>query len=148
MPVSRLCPCGTKITNRCVIGGKVVNTQRRKFCYVCSPFGNGNGPKIGRTPTRNVQARKESVIRAQKKLRRNRKIRLINMLGGKCARCGYSRCFRALDFHHVDRSTKEFNLSNLGYTCSWDRLVKEAAKCELMCANCHREEEESVEMGR
>lgn len=65
----------------------------------------------------------------------------VEMLGGKCSRCGYSKSLRALQFHHLDPSQKSFGLSN-GNTRSWKRHEEEIRKCVLLCANCHAEEEE------
>lgn len=31
------------------------------------------------------------------------------------------------------------NVSELLYTKSWDTVLKEIAKCELVCSNCHKE---------
>ena len=53
--------------------------------------------------------------------------------------CGYSKDKTALDFHHIDESTKEFGLSDRGMTRSWEKIKAEVAKCILVCANCHRE---------
>lgn len=137
--------CGETIKAREVIDGKVINTQRRVYCYNCSPFGSGNNKsakceaiadeiKINRKKKNKDQYRKY-----QKGLRRERKSRLIEMFGGECVRCGYNKCENALEFHHIEEHTKAFSLSNLGYTCAWERLVEEAKKCQLICANCHRE---------
>ena len=61
--------------------------------------------------------------------------------GGRCVRCGYGKCLRALDFHHIDSSTKVFCVGQrLGKT--WDDVIREANKCELLCANCHREQQD------
>jgi hypothetical protein len=60
--------------------------------------------------------------------------------GGCCAICGYDRNAAALQFHHVDPATKEFTLRN-GDTRSLERMRAEAAKCVLLCANCHAEVE-------
>lgn len=68
---------------------------------------------------------------------RDFKQRLVDLSGGRCSKCGYDRCIAALDFHHRDPSIKEFNLKT---SVPWDRLVEEAKKCDLLCANCHREE--------
>lgn len=58
--------------------------------------------------------------------------------GGKCVSCGYDSCRAALEFHHLDKSSKEFNPSK-GYKRSWEVLKAELDKCVLLCANCHRE---------
>lgn len=57
---------------------------------------------------------------------------------GRCVRCGFADA-RALDFHHVDPATKRFSVANIGVHRPSDaRLLAEIAKCELLCANCHR----------
>lgn len=58
--------------------------------------------------------------------------------GGKCCICGYNKYVGALDFHHVDPSQKEFNISRLRlYT--WERVKMELDKCVCVCKNCHAE---------
>lgn len=69
--------------------------------------------------------------------RRNLKERAVMLLGGKCCICGYSRCVNSLDFHHVYPAAKEFQIS--GSIRSWERVLKELAKCVLLCKNCHGE---------
>jgi hypothetical protein len=69
--------------------------------------------------------------------RRERKQALVEKLGGKCARCSYARCLNALDFHHKD-DNKEGEVGKL-LGISMVRALEEARKCELVCANCHRE---------
>jgi hypothetical protein len=66
---------------------------------------------------------------------------LVEEAGGKCTLCGYDRCVAALQFHHLDPSTKAFGLSRKGVTKGIDSLRAEAAKCVLLCANCHAEVE-------
>lgn len=72
-----------------------------------------------------------------KKSRRQRKQLLVDYLGGKCVRCGYSLCLDALDFHHIDKTKKDFHLSKK-WEC-FDRCIEEVKKCILLCSNCHRE---------
>jgi hypothetical protein len=81
--------------------------------------------------------------RAEAVTRRRRKVKaiLVEEAGGRCALCGYDRCVAALQFHHVDPSTKSFGLSRKGVTRGLDVLREEAAKCTLLCANCHAEVE-------
>ena len=76
-----------------------------------------------------------------------RKIKLIELSGGKCNVCGYNKNISALHFHHKDANKKEFTLD--GRTLSnkkWELLLKEHEKCELLCANCHQEHH-NPEMG-
>lgn len=73
--------------------------------------------------------------------RRGAKAKLIAEAGGECRRCGYGCCPAALQFHHLDPATKSFALSLRGVTRSMDALRAEAAKCVLLCANCHAEVE-------
>jgi len=68
--------------------------------------------------------------------RRNNKQRAVKMLGGKCCKCGYNKCLKALEFHHPD-DNKEKNISKLLW--SWNKLIVEIKKCILICSNCHKE---------
>lgn len=56
-------------------------------------------------------------------------------------KCGYNKNLAALDFHHRDPKEKVLLLdmrtfSNTGI----ESLEIEIAKCDILCANCHREE--------
>lgn len=71
------------------------------------------------------------------KIRRYRtKKAAINLLGGKCVRCGYNKNFVALEFHHPN-SDKDFNIGS-ATNKSWESIKDEILKCELICSNCHR----------
>lgn len=89
----------------------------RKYCLECSPATNN--------PTQRLKAMKKKVV---------------ELKGGKCIRCGYDKCIDALEFHHVDPSTKDFKMANTGAAPSFEKYLEEANKCILLCANCHREE--------
>lgn len=58
--------------------------------------------------------------------------------GKPCADCGKSFHFSAMDFDHVtgDKVDNVASMPSNGY--SWDTILEEIAKCELVCANCHR----------
>lgn len=56
--------------------------------------------------------------------------------GAKCCRCGYDKYIGALDFHHRDPAEKDPTWSR-GW--SLPKLKKELDKCDIVCANCHRE---------
>ena len=73
--------------------------------------------------------------------RRQVKRRLVEEAGGRCRICGFSGHPAALQFHHLDPKTKEFHLSCQGHSRSIQRMRTEAAKCVLLCANCHAQVE-------
>ena|ERR1700761_5526365 len=73
--------------------------------------------------------------------RRQVKLTLVREAGGACRLCGYDRCLAALEFHHLVPAEKRFSLSYRGVARSLARAREEAAKCVLLCANCHAEVE-------
>jgi len=66
--------------------------------------------------------------RAERVKARRRRIKeiLAAEAGGRCVICGYDRCLRALGFHHVDPSQKEFGVAFRGATRSLARARAEA----------------------
>jgi hypothetical protein len=75
----------------------------------------------------------------QKKRAINRKLDLINQMGGKCS-CGYNKNLAALVFHHVNPNTKSFELDSRRISnMSMEDLISESKKCILLCHNCHME---------
>lgn len=120
------------MNNECVECSKVF-TSARKTMYCCDAcrqkYQYNKRKQNGENPYLN-----------QKERGINKKIKAVLSLGGKCISCGYNKNLSALEFHHIDPSIKEFALdlrvfSNL----SDDKLNIELEKCELLCANCHRE---------
>lgn len=77
-----------------------------------------------------------STYRYQKEQRKAVKAQLVAERGGRCEACGYDTATAALEFHHRDAASKEFQVSR--GSVSRGRLWAEAAKCDLLCANCHR----------
>ena len=86
------------------------------------------------------RCRQERVARRRRTIKRI----LVEEAGGACSACGYDACIAAMQFHHVDPATKEFALSSEGVTRSIARARAEAAKCVLLCANCHAEVEAGI----
>ena len=58
---------------------------------------------------------------------------LLEKLGGKCVECGSTE---ALEFDHIDPSTKSFNIS-AGYHKPKEVLENELSKCQILCNKCH-----------
>ena len=76
--------------------------------------------------------------------RRRMKETLVAEAGGACRICGYDRCLRAMQFHHLDPATKCFAVSQNGVTLALAAARAEASKCVLLCANCHAEVESGL----
>lgn len=55
-----------------------------------------------------------------------------------CVECGESHP-ACLDFHHLDASEKDLEVP-LAVRRGWskERILKEIAKCVVLCSNCHR----------
>lgn len=94
----------------------------RKYCYTCAPH---EDEKCSHTEAVTIK-------------RRAIKNMLIQFAGGKCQHCGYDKCTRALEFHHLDPSQKDFGISKT-LTKSVAKLKEEVSKCILLCSNCHAE---------
>ena len=85
-----------------------------------------------RKQTRSAERKKEERRRAY---RRAHAV-VYDAKGGPCMDCGRAYDVVCMDFDHV-RGTKKFNLSSShGYSDATIRA--EIAKCDLVCANCHR----------
>ena len=70
------------------------------------------------------------------------KLREIKLENG-CAHCGTKEDVSKLQFHHVDRSSKEFNIST-AHSYSWKKIEEEMAKCIILCQECHINEHKST----
>lgn len=109
-----------KICEKC---GKTFTPKKygwnRKYCFECVP---------------------EEAYTSGAAVRRNIKKWAVEYKGGECERCGYNKCIEALDFHHKDPNEKDFCISDRNINQNWEEIKKELDKCEMLCANCHREE--------
>lgn len=112
------CDCGNE---------KLISSSTCKACHYKNLSLNSQSP----------EERAESNKKAVVSYRQRMKQRAIEYKGGKCVVCGYNRCIRSLQFHHLDPSEKDFNLAAV--TRKWERVKPELDKCILVCANCHGE---------
>jgi len=72
--------------------------------------------------------------------RKRSKERMLEIMGGKCAICGYNKSHSALEFHHLDPTQKDFSFGRVrANPKSWNKITQELRKCIMLCANCHRE---------
>ena len=106
--------------------------NKEKICPIC---GNTFSPKTGAANQRiccyecmpeGIQLTRGMFLAKIKRAR-----------GGKCTRCGYDKCMKALEFHHIDPQKKDFTISNDHFKLK--DAVEESKKCILICSNCHKE---------
>jgi 5-methylcytosine-specific restriction endonuclease McrA len=112
----------------------------RRVTRHCPRHGRGAFARDARGTYRCTRCSADAVSKRRRKV----KATLVAEAGGRCGLCGYDRCTGALAFHHLDPETKAFGLAEGGLARSLADARAEAAKCILLCANCHAE----VEAGR
>jgi hypothetical protein len=73
------------------------------------------------------------------KEKHNANIKIIQeeKLNRGCACCGYKENPYALDFDHLDPKSKIEGVSRMS-SRNTERVKEEMAKCQVLCANCHR----------
>gem|GEM_PF-691213 len=134
--------------------GKRINYQNRKYCFECSPKGkhkirsraknvplNESCDLCGKRLDSKTWNNRKRCNSCQVKVHRiSKKIKAINLLGGKCIDCGWKPKtvyeVAAMEFHHPNPN-KDFEVSR-NLNKKWDSIVSEILKCVLLCSNCHR----------
>lgn len=143
--------CGADIPSWVVIDGVRKNTGNRKYCLECSPWGMHNTKQIHLSkadPVDNTcQLCKRRFVADSRRVlcnacsitinRMRKKMLAISYLGGRCAECGFAGDPSSFAFHHRESETKEFEISKKMDRTSWEKLVVELDKCELLCTRCH-----------
>lgn len=144
--------CNAQIPNRTIVDGKTRNTSNRRFCLLCSSFKSKHGGPIvvgtvgvcdqcGReyVPNRNAGHRLRVCNSCRHVERRGViKAKAVVFLGGRCVGCGYNKCIRSLNFHHINPGEKDFGIGGHNIR-NWAKVKGELKKCILVCANCHGE---------
>ena len=97
----------------------IKNGGSRQFCFECVPEGLDSSQ---RTTIKRQSAKKAGV----------------KLLGGKCLKCGNDKHY-LLDFHHLDKNTKDGTPSRMLANSKFEEFFEEIQKCALLCSNCHQE---------
>lgn len=90
---------------------------KRIYCFNCNPQGSSKSITLIRRKAKEIGVKK---------------------LGSKCKKCGEDR-FYLFDFHHRNPEEKEGDLSDFSKGYDLNKFFEELEKCDLLCANCHRE---------
>jgi hypothetical protein len=135
--------CSGPLAVKIKIDGKARNLQNRHYCLICSPYKAHNTRRLTEQLSeedrqkKKAESQRRKFRKYQRKARHQRKKLLIELLGGCCQICGYSRdCLAAYDFHHRDPAAKVFEWTR-GVRRRWEKVIDEAKKCVLLCCRCH-----------
>lgn len=123
-----------------------------KRCYSCetvkplSEFYKNNAKADGlsseckecnkvRCSTWYAENKEQQLLRNALKTQKNRERWLEYLLTHPCLDCGESDPV-VLEADHL--GNKRYNISHLVQNYSWNAVLTELEKCEIVCANCHR----------
>jgi len=88
---------------------------------------------------KHYEVNKKSYIEGNKaRINRTKKLLFEYKAKTPCMDCGGRYPHFCMDFDHRDPETKLFNVSVLAHRGGKQKLLDEMAKCDLVCANCHR----------
>jgi hypothetical protein len=137
--------CNQQFNNIIYHNGILCRSTGRTHCYTCKPF-----ISRGKTIKYCLNCKQSSSISGLNQNGKCRtcalkdiKVYALNYLGNKCCVCGYNKCKSALEFHHRNPKEKEFSIGE-ARTKNLEKIKAELDKCDLLCANCHREEHERL----
>lgn len=126
-----LCGCGTLIKNKDKYG--------RDKHFVSGHNGRKYEDKTQHKREWNHRNR-ESRYQLKKAYHLERKLKLMALKDSKCFDCGINHNGKnaaIFHFHHRNPEEKLFAIGNKLTCKSWDTLLIEIEKCNLLCANCH-----------
>lgn len=123
-------------------------------CEIEKPVKEFNSKGLGKfqpycRPCDNAHAReyyKKNKDRIKKQINRSRAIRVSELSdeiknlkqSTPCADCGINYPYYVMDFDHIT-GNKIGNISHMIKSGVTKKVKKEIEKCEIVCANCHRE---------
>lgn len=121
----------TKICNKCRISKNVSEFHKRGNAYQtwCKPCRKSFDANYWQQTKVDRLAKRKKRLDDLKKWYREIK-------SGPCVDCGESFHFAAMQFDHLPSFEK---IENIGISIRYskERALRELAKCELVCSNCH-----------
>ena len=118
-----------KICPKCGKESGLESTQHRSYCNKC--WSEYQSDWYKRSPRRRLQ-----VLDSNKRRRAGNREYIIAQKSKPCMDCNKTYPYFVMDFDHV-RGEKKYCLS-VSNRLSREKIDEELAKCDLVCANCHR----------
>lgn len=102
------------------------------------PYADPKDPRIAQARRRHYEGNKASYMARAEVRRRASQAFVQSQKQKPCLDCGGRFPPVAMDFDHIgdDKTADLCRMAHDGYSVK--RLMEEIAKCELVCANCHR----------
>lgn len=111
--------------SNCLTCGNILSGKQTKYCCRKCKLTNSNFKH------QNYESQRDKGLK--------NKLKLLDMKGKYCQKCGYNKNTAALCFHHIGDKIFGIDIRRCSNT-SWKKLVEEAGKCIILCHNCHMEE--------
>jgi hypothetical protein len=113
-----------------------LENEIRKCAIVCANChrvrtSKTQGHRPAPTGTSRYLGRKRAAWRAQAEL-------LDSLRDVPCADCGRQFPPCAMDFDHREADAKQHTVTRMIGRAGTERILAEVAKCDIVCANCHR----------
>ena len=101
---------------------------RHSYCREC-----------GKNYTRSHYKRRKSLyIKRNKKTQAEKREIVLQAKTKPCHDCGIQYPYYVMDFDHRIAAEKKFSLHRF-FSYTKKQILEEIAKCDVVCANCHRE---------
>ena len=112
------------------------HTRRQSYCREC---GNQAWREWYRSEPNRKRHLEQLSRRRIRRIERNR--RLVRWLkSAPCTDCQGVYPSHVMDFDHIESKSRE--IPYLVYSSSTETLIEELKKCQVVCANCHRQRTE------
>lgn len=111
--------------------------KRREYARAHQQRWNAANPEKRKMYGARWRAENKPALRAKAQQTQQERKRVLDWLKQlPCTDCGHTFPPVCMDFDHV-RDTKVLNVGNM-VLWSWEKIIVELKKCELVCATCHR----------
>ena len=131
--------CLNARNKQCSKCGVVKSVEEFNFRYRDSGVRHSYCRECGKALTRSHYKRqKHSYLKRNLRAYNERRQIVLEAKSRPCADCGVQYPYYVMDFDHGEGSSKEFALNSIQRVTK-RAMLREMAKCDVVCSNCHRE---------